>query len=68
MASISLQPSSIIEARASRNSFSTGYSRVTPLPPNIWMAWEATSKAVWVAVIFEAMEPCRAGAGATSLK
>ena len=33
MPSTSLQPSSIIEARASRSSFSTGYSRLRPLPP-----------------------------------
>ena len=67
-ASISLQPSSISEARASRSSFSTGYSRVTPLPPNIWMASEATSNAVCVPVTLAAMDPCRAPSGIVWLK
>ena len=35
MLSTSLQPSSIMDARASRMIFSTGYSRLNPLPPNI---------------------------------
>jgi len=52
--STSLQPSSIIEARASRRSFSIGYSRLRPLPPKICNAALATSKAVWVAVTFDA--------------
>jgi len=51
----SLQPSSIMEARASRISFSIGYSRLRPLPPKICSAALATSKAVLVAVTFEAM-------------
>jgi len=54
MDSTSLQPSSIIEARASRSSFSIGYSRLRPLPPKICSAALATSKAVFVAVTFDA--------------
>src|SRR5208282_458803 len=39
----SLVPSSINEARASRNSFSIPYSLLRPLPPNTWSASLATS-------------------------
>ena len=51
----SLQPSSIIDARASRSIFSIGYSQLRPLPPKIWSAALATSKAVSVEVTFEAI-------------
>src|SRR5208337_4257708 len=57
----SLQPSSIIEARASRISFSIGYSRESPLPPKICRALLATSKAVFVAVTFDATARCSFG-------
>ena len=50
IARTSLPPSAISIARASRNSFSIGYSRVMPLPPKICSASLATSKAVCVAV------------------
>ena len=56
MLSTSLQPSSINEARASRSSFSIGYSRLRPLPPKIWTASLATSKAVLVHRVFDAMQ------------
>ena len=52
---MSLQPSSIIEARASRITFSIGYSRLSPLPPKICTAELATSKQVFVAVTFDAI-------------
>lgn len=44
-ASDSLTPSSIIDERASRNIFSTGYSRLSPAPPRIWIASLATRNA-----------------------
>ena len=62
MASISLQPSSISDARASRISFSIGYSREMPLPPKIWSASLATSKAVLVTKVFDAMQCAIEGA------
>ena len=67
MASTSLQPSSIIEARASRKIFSIGYSWVRPLPPKICNASLATSKAVCVEVILLAIEPAPAGVAADRL-
>jgi hypothetical protein len=36
--SMSSHPSSMVDARASRSSFSIGYSWLRPLPPKIWMA------------------------------
>ena len=53
-ASVSLTPSSIMEARASRNIFSTGYSLLRPYPPKTWMASLATLKAHYVARTFAA--------------
>ena len=55
MASTSLQPSSIIEARASGRIFSIGYSWVRPLPPKICNASLATSNAICVEVILLAI-------------
>src|SRR5208282_2529847 len=51
----SLVPSSISEARASRNIFSTGYSLLSPLPPKICKASLVTSNAACVQKVFAAI-------------
>src|ERR1039458_1201128 len=51
----SLVPSSISEARASRNNFSIGYSLLSPLPPKIYKASLATSNEACVQKVFAAI-------------
>src|SRR5208282_3960929 len=58
----SLVPSSMSEARASRNIFSTGYSLLSPLPPKICKASLATSNEAWVQKVFAAIACCSEGA------
>ncbi len=57
----SLQPSSIIEMRASRKIFSIGQSREIPAPPNTCSASLATSNAACVEVTLEAMANSSSG-------